>query len=478
MPAPSSAADDVAYPRSRPTAQNKLALIDAAWVCHHLPELAHLTQADKAVLCAFIRHIDQASLDAGKSTVFPSNLCLSLDTGYTERQVTRSIKRLEASGLIRRFLPPRWRTSHTDLSGFCSLAAAALNAHVEEKDRRLHPVRRGGSVRLVELDTESARPDTESSPTETDIEPDISVEQSDATRDQIRRRPGKPAAANREDVITSQVSANGTAANCSPRGAGFSAGAGSDAPIPVERVRADLLKAWEASPTLRRLLDLDQLRTAHFEALASIVERDYLSAVTGQRNPQHIWSWAVNRHGLAKAILGWIIACDTPRSAGRPERNPGGWFTRFATSDRPWDLSRNLRLLAKAPRSHGPASPLSHSENTEATSNGPIAARQATIGDDEAAKILAAYRSAWIHAATARIGHRRAEAAWKSWLDEAAVTGVDDERLEIRVKTRFACDQVFKDYGDVCRIAAEALGFSGADFHAEPRPRVVSPQVV
>ena len=56
----------------------------------------------------------------------------------------------------------------------------------------------------------------------------------------------------------------------------------------------------------------------------------------------------MNRHGLARTVLGWIIACDTPRSAERPERNPGGWFTRFATSDRPWDLSRNLRQLIQA----------------------------------------------------------------------------------------------------------------------------------
>ncbi len=471
MPAPSSVAGAVAYPRSRPTAQNKLALIDAAWVCHHLTELAHLTQADKAVLCGLIRHIDQAALDAGKTTVFPSNLCLALDTGYTERQVTRSIRRLEASGLIRRFLPPRWRTSHTDLSGFCNLAAAALDAHAEEKDRRLHPVRRSGPVRLVELDTESVRPDTESSPTETDIEPAISVQQSDATRDQIRRRPDKPAATDGQNSTTTDLPADGTAANCSPGGAGFSVGFGSDTSSPAERVRADLLTVWEAAPTLRRIVDLDQLSTAPLEVLASIVERDYVSTVTGQRNPERIWSWAVNRHGLGKAILGWIIACDTPRSADRPDRNPGGWFTRFATSDRPWDLSRNLKQLAKAPRSRDAASPLDHLEKAEAQSDHPAAAPQPTIGEDEAATILAAYRSAWIHAATARIGHRRAEAAWKSWLDEAAVVGVDDDRLEIRVKTRFARDQIFKDYGDVCRIAAEALGFAGADFHAKPRPR-------
>lgn len=471
MPAPSSVADAVAYPRSRPTAQNKLALIDAAWVCHHLPELAHLTQADKAVLCGLVRHIDQAALDAGKTTVFPSNLCLALDTGYTERQVTRSIRRLEASSLIRRFLPPRWRTSHTDLSGFCKLAAAALDAHVEEKDRRLHLVRRSGPVRLVELDTESARPDIESSLTETDIEPAISVQQNDAARDQIHRRPAKPAAANRQNPATTNLPANGPAANCSPRGAGFSVGFGSDTSIPAERVRADLLTAWEAAPTLRRIVDLEQLSTAPLELLASIVERDYVSTVTGQRNPERIWSWAVNRHGLGKTILGWIIACDTPRSADRPDRNPGGWFTRFATSDRPWDLSRNLKHLAKAPRSRDAASPLGHLQKAEALSDRPGAAPQPTIGEDKAATILAAYRSAWIHAATARIGHRRAEAAWKSWLDEAAIVGVDDHRLEIRVKTRFACDQIFKDYGDVCRIAAEAIGFAGADFHAQPRSR-------
>ncbi|MDR6294311.1 hypothetical protein E9232_006865 [Inquilinus ginsengisoli] len=32
-----------------------------------------------------------------------------------------------------------------------------------------------------------------------------------------------------------------------------------------------------------------------------------------------------------------------------------------------------------------------------------------------------------------------------------------------RVKTKFARDKLFKDYGDVCPIAAETAGFVGAD---------------
>jgi DNA-binding transcriptional ArsR family regulator len=178
MTAAMQPATDHPCPRSRPAAQNKLALIDAAWVCHHLAKLTHLTQADKAVLCGLIRHIDQAALDAGRTTVWPSTPCLALDTGYTERQVARSLSRLESAGLVRRFLPPRWRTSHTDLSGFCQLAAAVLDAHAEEKDRRLHPVRRGVVARLVtpdivsgSPDTVSGSPDTVSGITETDIEP-------------------------------------------------------------------------------------------------------------------------------------------------------------------------------------------------------------------------------------------------------------------------------------------------------------------
>ena len=88
------------------------------------------------------------------------------------------------------------------------------------------------------------------------------------------------------------------------------------------------------------------------------------------------------------------------------------------------------------------------------------------LEDASAVDLLAAYRDAWIRSGAQRLGRRRAEAAWKSWLDEAAVTGVEDDRLRIRVKTRFARDQIFRDYGDICRIAAEAIGYAGADFDA------------
>lgn len=409
---------------------------------------------------------DQGSLDAGKSTVYPSTLCLALDTGYTQRQVMRSLARLESRQLIRRFTPPRWRTAHTDLSGFMAMAADALEAHVEEKERQLQAVRRGSIAVLVE-DTESSRDDTESSPTETDIKPDISVEQSDAPRDQSRRRPDKPAAASGSAAPSPSSTTNGKAADCSPSRASFSAGAGLEPSIPGERVRAALAAAWDGLPTLRRLVDLDHLQSASLETLAAIVERDYLSTVTGQRNPQHIWSWAVNRHGLDNAVLGWIIACDTPRSAVRPERNPGGWFTTFATAERRWDLSLNLRQLARVARADTtPPAPAATAEELELTDE-PV-----ELDTGAAAGLLATYRSAWVRAAGLRLGGRqKAEAAWKAWLSEAAVVGVDEDFLRIRVKTRFARDQLFKDYGDVCRIAAEAVGYAGADFEAGPAAR-------
>jgi hypothetical protein len=347
MTAAAQTANDSPQPRSRPTARNKLALIDAACVCHHLVDLADLTQADKAILVGLIRHIDQAALDAGRTTVFPSTLCLSLDTGYTPRQVGRSIARLEARGLIKRFTPPRWRTAHTDFSGFCALAADALEAHADEKDRQLQIVRRGPIAVLVDADTESFQEDTESGLTETDIEPAIHVQQSDATRGQFRRRPDKPAASRRSNPTPTTGRTNGKAL-CSPGGAGFAADTDPASSIPAERVRAALAAAWDASPTLRRLVDHDHLLTLSLDDLEVIVIRDYLSTVTKIRNPHHIWSWAVNRHGTSNAILGWLIACDTPAAAGGPERNPGGWFTKFATAERPWDLSRNLRQLAKA----------------------------------------------------------------------------------------------------------------------------------
>lgn len=452
-------ASDALRPKSRPASRSKLALIDAAWVCHHLPEFAHLTQADKAILCALIRHIDQCALDSGRSTVFPSTLCLALDTGYTVRQVLRSLGRLETARLIRRFTPPRWRTAHTDIAGFMAHAADVLEAHAEEKDRQLRAVRRGPIAVFVE-DAESPRDDIASPPTETEIDPEISVEQSDAARGRFSRRPDKPAAANRTILPPPGDGSCGRAAFCSPGRAGFSAGAGSEPTIPAERVRAALSAAWEGLPTLRRLVDLDQLRTASLETLAAIVQRDYLAAVTEPRNPQHIWSWAINRHGLGNTILGWIIACDTPSSADRPERNPAGWFTRFATSEKPWDLSRNLRQLALAARS---ASTLDEAATGGDDLTSTTEPAEVDIGS--AADLLGAYRAAWIRAAAVRLGGRqKADAAWMAWLSEAAVVGVDEDFLQIWVKTKFARDQLFKDYGDVCRIAAEDVGYTGADF--------------
>jgi hypothetical protein len=464
MTAAAQPTNDALHPKSRPTGRNKLALIDAAWVCHHLAELAGLTQADKAILCALIRHIDQGALDAGKSTVFPSTLCLALDTGYTQRQVMRSLARLEGRQLIRRFTPPRWRTAHTDLGGFMALAADVLDAHADEKDRQIQAVRRGPIAVLVD-DTESYRDDAESSPTETDIEPAIPVKQSDATRDQFRRRPDKPAAPSGPTGQPTNASANGQAEDCSPSRAGFSAGAETGPSIPAEMPRAALAAAWEASPTFRRLVDVDQLQSAPLADLATAVECDYLATVTGMRNPHHIWAWAVNRHGLANTVLGWLIACDTPASADRPERNPGGWFTRFATAERPWNLARNLRQLGQVARR--PPPPVAAEPTTA-----PAAAEQdgdpAALNPEAAAAALAAYRSVWIHTLTQRIGSFRAESIWKAWLSQAVVTGVEDDRLQIRVRGKATPGHLYEKFDDVCRVAAQAVGYEGVDFEAGP----------
>jgi hypothetical protein len=463
MTAAAQTANNSLQPRSRPTAQNKLALIDAAFVCHHLADLADLTQADKTILCGLIRHIDQAALDAGRTTVFPSTLCLSLDTGYTPRQVGRSIARLEARGLIRRYTPPRWRTAHTDFSGFCALAADALEAHADEKDRQLQAARRGPIAVLVEADTESGQEDTESGLTETDNEPAIHVEQSDATRGQFRRRPDKPAAARRNSSPPTTIPTNGEAL-CSPGGAGFSADADPASSTPAERVRAALVTAWDASPTLRRLVDHDQLLTLSLDDLEVIVIRDYLSTVTKIRNPHHIWSWAVNRHGTSNAILGWLIACDTPAAAGGPERNPGGWFTKFATAERPWDLSRNLRQLAKA-SARPAASPDAEAYPVEKAEPDAAEGEPAELAEGQAGEILAAYRAAWIRVAVQLLGRERGPAAWNSWFDAASVSSVESRRLTIQIKTKLAESEIAKRYGEICSAAAMAIGYDGVDFN-------------
>jgi hypothetical protein len=213
---------------------------------------------------------------------------------------------------------------------------------------------------------------------------------------------------------------------------------------------------------------MDQLQTGPLDALSAIITRDYLATVRGIRNPEHIWAWAVNRHGSANAILGWIIACDTPASSDRPVRNPGGWFTRFATSERPWDLSRNLRQLGRVARAATvvAADPV---EVPAAAGLGPeIKTMEHALGPAAAADLLAAYRGAWIPVAARRLSRSEAAAfaVWKSWLDEAVASGIEDDRLQIRVKSRFIRDQIDKDYGDICRVAAEALGYAGVDFVA------------
>lgn len=465
MSAAQQLANDSVQPRSRPTARNKLALIDAAWVCHHLAELRDLTQADKAILCGLIRHIDQASLDADRTTVFPSTLCLALDTGYTPRQVVRSLARLEARALIRRFTVPRWRTAHTDLFGFCAIASDALDAHAAEKERQLQAFRRGPIAILVEEDSMSSLQATESSLTETDKDPAIYVHANDASRGHLHRRPDKPAAADGGIQQPRQIRDDGEAQNCSPGGAGFSAGADSEPSILAEPLRRALVAAWDASPTLRRLVDLDQLRTAPVDDLSSAVERDYLTTVTGIRNPNRIWAWAIHRHGPVNAVLGWLIACDTPATADRP-RNPGGWFTRFATAERAWDLSRNLRQLVRAtaaPPAAVVATPTAAMPTVPAPESVAVA-----VEDEDAARILAQYRAAWVRIARQGLGRERGEAVWNSWLGEARIVAIDDARLAIKVKTKVAASQLFDRYDQICQEAAAAIGFEGADFMVGP----------
>lgn len=467
MTAATQPAHEQPRPRSRPTARNKLALIDAAWVCHHLGGLAHLTQADKAILCGLIRHIDQAALDAGRTTVWPSTLCLSLDTGYTVRQVVRSLARLEARQLIRRFTPTRWRTAHTDISGFMAVASNALEAHAQEKDRQLQAVCRRPIAVLVERDIESSQEDMESSPTETDIEPANPVKQSDTARGQFRRRPDKPATPDRlvSDNVTQPP--NRKAANCSPSRAGLSAGAEQEASVPAEMARATLQAAWDASPTFRRLVDPAQLRDSPLEILAAAVERDYRMTVTRIRNPHHIWAWAVNRHGLIKTVVGWLIACDTPASADRPDRNPAGWFTTFATAERPWNLSRNLRQLARAAAAPAAAPAPSPPQDVQLAEG----ADDITLEPADTAQLFRDYRAAWLRIGAARYGRQKTEAAWHAWLGEAVVAGVDDDRLQIRVKLKVAGQHLDDKFGDLCRLAAEAIGYEGVDFEAGLPPR-------
>ncbi|MGO4728716.1 MULTISPECIES: hypothetical protein [unclassified Inquilinus] len=168
-------------------------------------------------------------------------------------------------------------------------------------------------------------------------------------------------------------------------------------------------------------------------------------------------------------MLGWIIACDTPTSPDRPIRNPGGWFTRFATAERPWDLSRNFRHLGRVANaaSATPASPLKASI---ADPEPEIETMEHALEPAAAADLLAAYRSAWIPTEARRLGRSEAAAlaVWKSWLDEAGVAGVEDDRLQICVKTRFVREQIDKAYGDICRVAAQALGYAGVDFVTVP----------
>jgi hypothetical protein len=200
--------------------------------------------------------------------------------------------------------------------------------------------------------------------------------------------------------------------------------------------------------------------------LSATVARHYLATVSGIRNPHHIWNWAVNRHGTANAMLGWVIACDTPVSPGRPVRNPAGWFTRFATSERPWDLSRNLHQLGRLARAAKIS--LAHlADISLAAANWEIEPMELAL-PQAAADLLAIYRRAWITAAARRLGRSEAAAlaVWKSWLDEAAALGIDDNRLQVRVKTKFIRDQIDKSYGDISRVAAEALGYANVDFIA------------
>lgn len=90
---------------------------------------------------------------------------------------------------------------------------------------------------------------------------------------------------------------------------------------------------------------------------------------------------------------------------------------------------------------------------------------------EAAASALAAYRSAWISDLCRRVGRFRAEAVWKSWLSQAEVIGIDEDRLQIRVRGKATPGHLFQNFGDVCRIAALAIGYEGADFNAGPAVR-------
>ncbi len=141
------------------------------------------------------------------------------------------------------------------------------------------------------------------------------------------------------------------------------------------------------------------------------MERDYLTTVTGIRRSTHIWAWAINRHGPVNALLGWLIACDAPATADRP-RNPGGWFTRFATAERPWNLQRNLRQLAQAAAASAASTARSQRPGRrQPASTEPAATPEPLVVEDEdAAGILEQYNIAWVRLARQRLRRERGEA--------------------------------------------------------------------
>lgn len=203
----------------------------------------------------------------------------------------------------------------------------------------------------------------------------------------------------------------------------------------------------------------DSLSVVEVRARAHFIEMIDGDRQPGQksRNPDHIWSWAVKRHGAERAILAWVIACDTAEIT-----NPGGWFLRWVSAPGTWDLAPNVAKLRRtAAGTKGTASrPPAFTPPSEAA-QGPAPEAAPPLPLDM--RIPPAAKTAWEDFRRAWIAEKD-EAGWISWFEKGGIcVGLQGFRLQFAANSGFIRDWLVQQLGDVNLRAAHNAGLDGID---------------
>jgi hypothetical protein len=389
--------------------------------------LLELSRAAHAVLLLLLDRLTHESWARADYVVWPSNATLAEESGDTARSVRRCLSELEAAGLIARwYTPANRRMSKRGLGSIgggidlAPLAARFLGiedeiAAMEQRryDRRDAVFNRRQDISWKEDKAVLLEQSPKTSPdnTVTDkLEPTARFIDAGITIEALHKH--HPSGSKDPD--------------CSPGGeTGFSREANLRVSSLAETARAEILAAYEASPTLRQHLPHQLVASGDLGAIFAAAER-IVAAEFPERNTVTTWHW-VTKHGWM-AFLALAVALDYPGLRSR------SGFLGWAATQKPGQLDLRWNIGRMSPAAK-PDTDTPAPENPQQPADLP---------------------APWAEIREA-LARRLPAATLASWIDKLRFERVEGDQLILTAPSRMVRDWVMANF-------AEAILAAAADF--------------